>query len=297
MVSTSPTPQQPALDAGWQWHWVDGRPYLQCELLHPFAHGFFTRSFHPQSPTDLSAVLAPQARAYRTRQVHGNRVMTAAELDAAGAPGSEADGEPLEADGTLATQPQQAVWVATADCTPALIADAATGRAAAVHAGWRGTAQRILPEAIARLTATGSQLSDLRVALGPAIAGEFYQVSSPVAARVGASLLPSQPSDDPDAILSALQSLPDSPLLPDAQPGRARLDVARANRLQLEAMGLSPTQIAITPYCTYQQPAYFFSYRRCRAKKVQWSGIVSAVRADERIRTADQPITNRTLYR
>jgi polyphenol oxidase len=34
-------------------------------------------------------------------------------------------------------------------------------------------------------------------------------------------------------------------------------------------------QIAIAPYCTYQTPEYFFSYRREHQKKVQWSGIVS----------------------
>jgi len=32
---------------------------------------------------------------------------------------------------------------------------------------------------------------------------------------------------------------------------------------------------AIAPYCTYQTPEYFFSYRREKQKKVQWSGIVS----------------------
>ena len=34
-------------------------------------------------------------------------------------------------------------------------------------------------------------------------------------------------------------------------------------------------QIAIAPYCTFQTPEHFFSYRREQQKKVQWSGIVS----------------------
>ncbi|MGK7891953.1 MAG: laccase domain-containing protein [Leptolyngbyaceae cyanobacterium] len=33
--------------------------------------------------------------------------------------------------------------------------------------------------------------------------------------------------------------------------------------------------MAIAPYCTFQDPDQFFSYRRTREKKVQWSGIVS----------------------
>jgi UDP-N-acetylmuramate-alanine ligase len=50
---------------------------------------------------------------------------------------------------------------------------------------------------------------------------------------------------------------------------------------QLRALGIDliegfePDQIAIAPYCTYQNPDLFFSYRREKQKKVQWSGIVS----------------------
>jgi len=35
------------------------------------------------------------------------------------------------------------------------------------------------------------------------------------------------------------------------------------------------SSVGIAPYCTYQTPEYFFSYRREKQKKVQWSGIVS----------------------
>jgi hypothetical protein len=47
------------------------------------------------------------------------------------------------------------------------------------------------------------------------------------------------------------------------------------NELQLEQLGIHSEQIAIASYCTYQQPEHFFSYRRDKLKKVQWSGIVS----------------------
>ncbi|MEB3212357.1 MAG: laccase domain-containing protein [Leptolyngbyaceae bacterium] len=54
-----------------------------------------------------------------------------------------------------------------------------------------------------------------------------------------------------------------------------RLDVRRINALQLDQMGFSPEQVAIAPYCTYQDEGRFFSYRRSREKKVQWSGIAA----------------------
>jgi polyphenol oxidase len=40
-------------------------------------------------------------------------------------------------------------------------------------------------------------------------------------------------------------------------------------------LGINPEQIAIAPYCTFQEQDLFFSYRRTGEKKVQWSGIVS----------------------
>jgi YfiH family protein len=153
-----------------------------------------------------------------------------------------------------------------------LIGDVKTGQVAALHAGWRGTAAKIIPEAISRMQSQGSNLADLRVAMGPAIAGEVYQVSVEVAAEIGNSIIS---HNDPEQIVAALHDLPNSPLFPDAEPGKVRLDVRGVNALQLEQLGISVEQIAIAPYCTFQTPEHFFSYRREREKKVQWSGIVS----------------------
>jgi hypothetical protein len=156
-----------------------------------------------------------------------------------------------------------------------LIGDAQTGQVAAVHAGWRGTAQRIVPAAIARLQAQGSRIQDLRVALGPAIDGEVYQVGAEVAAEVGASVVDPERFDSAQGLIDHLQSLDNPPVLTDPQPDRVRLDVRRVNQLQLLQLGLSPEQVAIAPHCTYQDTDYFFSYRRTQRKQVQWSGIVS----------------------
>jgi hypothetical protein len=131
---------------------------------------------------------------------------------------------------------------------------------------------KIVPQAIARLQAGGSKIQNLRIALGPAIAGCVYQVSEQVAAEVGSSIIPESPEPE---ILDSLFQLSESPVLPDSHPGRVRLDIRRAIALQLEQLGISPEQVAIAPHCTYQQPESFFSYRRDKLKKVQWSGIVS----------------------
>ncbi|MEH2060190.1 MAG: peptidoglycan editing factor PgeF [Nostoc sp.] len=253
------------------WHWRnwEGLPYLTCSILEPWHHGFFTQHFWPRSPQVITEVLQPEASVYRLKQVHGNTVLTPQEVESF----LSTTGEDLaSADGLISEQSLQAVWVASADCTPVLIGDVQTGQVAALHAGWRGTAKKIVPLAIARLQSQGSKLDDLRIAMGPAIAGEVYQVSMEVAAEIGASIIP---HNDEEKILIALNELPNSPLLQDPNPGKVRLDVRRVNSLQLENLGISAEQIAIAPYCTFQTPEHFFSYRREKEKKVQWSGIVS----------------------
>ena len=263
------------------------RAYLTCSLLDDWRHGFFTHAWWPAPPADITPDLDPEATAYRVKQVHGNRVLTPTDVDAHQDQPPELSTTETErfpfpdADGLMSEKTRQALWVASADCTPALIADVETGAVAAVHAGWRGTAQKIIPVAIQQMQQQGSQLKNIRVALGPAIDGEVYQVSTAVAAQVGQTALPhhtspaSLPEQDIDAILAQIQALPNSPVLDDDQEGRARLDVRRVNQLQLECLGLSEEQVAIAPYCTFQTPEHFFSYRRERLKKVQWSGIVS----------------------
>lgn len=253
----------------WQWRTWSELPYLTCSLLEPWLHGFFTQQFSPRSPSELVAVLQPDAEVYRVRQVHGNIVLAPSEL------GRSESGDADDADGLITEVASQAVWVASADCTPVLIADVQTGQVAAVHAGWRGTAAKIVPQAIARLQAQGSQIQDLRIGMGPAISGEVYQVSTEVAAQVGASIIPGDPDNAAESILNSLHAIADSPLLADPEPGRVRLDVRRMIALQLEHLGISPEQVAIAPHCTYKEPERFFSYRRDKLKKVQWSGIVS----------------------
>jgi polyphenol oxidase len=257
----------------WQWQNWSGLPYLTCDLLADWQHGFFTRQFAPRDPHELTPVLSTTASTHRLKQIHGNIVLTPTEITTS----KEVEIETGNAmgDGVLTEQPAQAVWVASADCSPILIANRHTGNVAAVHAGWRGTSLNIVTVAVNRLLTQGGNLSDIIVAIGPAIAGEVYQVTTQVGVEVCASVATQALSGDLELDAIALQSMPNSPLLTDTHAGRVRLDVRLVNQLQLEQLGLDSAQIAIAPHCTFQEPEYFFSYRREKLKKIQWSGIVS----------------------
>ena len=254
--------------AQWQWKEWQGKPYLTCTLLEQWQHGFFTSHFAPQMPEEFVGVFSPEFKAYRVKQVHGNTVLPPTKIQWQGEHFSQADG-------IITDSSEQAVFVASADCTPALIGDRLTGQVSAVHAGWRGTAKRILPNAIQQFLDAGSDIKNLCVALGPAISGEVYQVSTDVALEMGKSLGFEDLVAEPDAMILALENIENSPLLFDPEPDKVRLDVRRVNQIQLEQLELEPEQVAIAPHCTYQEPDNFFSYRRSNEKKVQWSGIAS----------------------
>ncbi len=259
---------------GWSWVGCYGGYYLQADLLAAFEHGFFTRQWQGRGPEVLAGYLSAGVSVHRPQQVHGSRVL----------PASGAAGEPWpEADGLVSDGGGQSLWVCGADCTPVLLADPASGRVAACHAGWRGLAGGILLEAIARLEAAGSRRDQLLVALGPAVSGARYQVERCVSERVAAGVLaapgaaPRQPgAPAPGSLEAALAALGEAAALrPDPEPGRDRLDIRLASRLQLTNAGLDPARIALCPLCTAAEPLLFHSWRRDRVKAVQWSGIVA----------------------
>ncbi len=125
--------------------------------------------------------LVEELRAYSprlatARQVHGTHVLVH-RLTWDGWLRSDA------ADGHVAPERGTALAVTVADCVPVFVAHA-SGAAALLHAGWRGTAARILEQGIAELRKAGLAARDLRVHLGPSICGRCYEVGPDVYAQI-----------------------------------------------------------------------------------------------------------------
>jgi YfiH family protein len=248
----------------WTWIGCYGGYYLQSDLLQRagFEHGFFTRLWQGREPDELAGYISAGVSVHRPKQIHSGRVLAASNAQEAPWP---------EADGLVSDQGGQSLWVCGADCTPVLIADPGTGHAAACHAGWRGVASRILPEAIRQLETHGAKRSELLVAFGPAVSGKEYQVGDDVVDAISNSL-GAGPSES-EEISQRLQDT--KVLLPDDEPGRHRLDIRGAAALQLQQHGLDSEQISSCPLCTLSEPNLFHSWRRDQVKAVQWSGIVA----------------------
>ncbi|MEM9568121.1 MAG: peptidoglycan editing factor PgeF [Cyanobacteria bacterium P01_E01_bin.34] len=245
----------------WMWHQRGGQRWLTCSLLQDWPHSFSSRHSAPHPPDVLTPTqLGLQgASAHWTRQVHGERLFWVADSSAQRAKLQEADAIASETSGI-------SVWVRTADCVPVLVAD--RNRVAAIHSGWRGTAAGIAAKTVAEMVQRGSSPASLRVAIGPAISGPVYQVSREVAERVLSTL----PCLSPE-------SLPMAELPPvtheDEAPNKMRLDLRAAIAHQLLKIGIQPSNMCLSPHCTWSDPDNFFSYRRLQSppSPVQWSGI------------------------
>jgi YfiH family protein len=147
-----------------------------------------------------------------------------------------------EADIAVASDPELALTVRTADCVPILLADRRRRGVAAIHAGWKGTAAGAAPAAVRALAAQlGIDPRDIVAAVGPSIGPCCYEVGPDLAA--------------------AFASHPDSPrwFSADARP---HLDLWRATRDQLERAGVPAAQIHVCGLCTFDHPPLFHSYRR-----------------------------------
>ncbi len=83
----------------------------------------------------------------------------------------------LEADGLITREANMPLTVRTADCLSVFMFDPQSRAIGLVHAGWKGSRQRIVPLTIRRMQDRyGTDPRNLKVAFGPAIRSCCYQV-------------------------------------------------------------------------------------------------------------------------
>lgn len=165
----------------------------------------------------------------RVRQVHGAAVVEA-----------DPDAVP-EADALWTREPGRVVAIQTADCLPVILAAKGGEVVAVAHAGWRGLAAGVLDNTVASLPVAASELTAW---IGPAIGAAVYEVGEDVRAAFDAS-----------HGATAAQFFARQPI-----PGKWRFDLIGLGRRVLLAAGV--TDVRGGTWCTYSDPARFWSYRR-----------------------------------
>jgi len=175
---------------------------------------------------------------------------------------------PLRGDGIVTSHRGVVLAVQVADCVPVLVADAKRGSVGAFHAGWRGTAKRIVERGVGSMRAVfGSKREDLYAAIGPCIHSCCYAVGDEVIDefRSQFSYADELFSEvyDRDPIKEKYPLL----FLTARAPGHSNigpqthLDLVEANRRQLLDAGIAGEQIWSAEECTSCRTDLLFSHR------------------------------------
>ena len=182
--------------------------------------------------------LLPGEPAYLA-QVHGSDVADLDAVDPATRP---------RADAAASARPGRVAVVLTADCMPVFFTDRAGERVAVAHAGWRGLAAGVLE---ATLAALRTPPEDVLAWMGPAIGPDAFEV--------GPEVKEAFERVDPQAAAAFRPHV----------PGKFMADLYTLARQRFARAGVR--HVHGGGFCTFHEPARFFSYRR-----VQKSGRMGA---------------------
>ncbi len=192
----------------------------------------------------------PAAALIGPHQVHSPKaVIVHAPWEASDAP---------HADALVTNVPNLGLSVLTADCAPILMADAAKGVVAAVHAGWKGTKAGVIENAIEAMESLGARVSRIAAAIGPAISQAAYEVGPEFKAAFIAG------HDANEKYFS------------EAPTGRVHFDLPGYVKDKLEILGVE--RITDIGMCTYKNESLLFSYRRsCHRLEPDYGRQISAI--------------------
>jgi YfiH family protein len=127
-----------------------------------------------------------------------------------------------------------------------LIFDPVQRAIAVVHAGWRGTVQKIAEQTIQSMQQHfGSDPANLMAAIGPSIQSCCYEVGDDVYRAFSETNHPLH-------------------LIFSRNYNKLWLNLPLANQLQLTGAGVKPENISVAPYCTRCHSDLFYSSRSNR---------------------------------
>lgn len=164
----------------------------------------------------------------RAEQVHGDKIAFV-----------ETAGNYSQTDALVTRKENLLLTISVADCVSILIYDRKLKAAAAVHAGWRGTAKEISAKTLEFLfEEIHSKREDIVAFIGPSAGICCYEVGEEVA-----------------------HNFPDEYVEPGSTRGKFMLDLKSANAAQLVGKGVPKENIEVSEHCSICD-TNFHSFRR-----------------------------------
>jgi polyphenol oxidase len=214
-----------------------------------------------RSPWDLATV----------RQIHSDIIHMV----------SDAPKLPLAGDGLITRTPGVLLAILTADCLPIVLVDPKKRAVGVFHAGWRGTAKRVVEKGVGEMRKYfGSDPAQLRAAIGPGIRNCCYQVGPEVKDTFEAQFAYGSELFRETKETNEIHERYPLLFLTSRAPGHSELpkkiflDLAEANRRQLLDAGIPARNISNLGQCTSCHPEIFFSHR---AEKGRTGRMMAAV--------------------
>jgi YfiH family protein len=241
--------------------------------LAPFRHGFYTRhggassgifkglNCGPGSSDQSEIVAINRSRVAESMGVSSDALLTMHQVHSptvvtVTAPQSAFG---VQADAMVTAVPGLALGILTADCQPALFADASSGVVGAAHAGWKGAMAGILEATVDAMIALGADRASIVAIIGPSISQPCYEV--------GPEFLEDFLADDPK----------NARFFANGQGDRYHFDLPGFGLHRLRQAGVALAEW--TRHCTYADPDRFYSYRRSvHAKEADYGRLISVIR-------------------
>ncbi|WP_099205971.1 peptidoglycan editing factor PgeF [Scatolibacter rhodanostii] len=146
-----------------------------------------------------------------------------------------------------------------ADCVPLYCYDEEHHAIGLAHAGWKGTAADMAGAMVQKMAAEfGSNPATLKVAIGPSISKDRFEVDLPVA--------------------QVFEELPNSAFfVTDTGDGKSHVDLWECNRQFLLSAGVKPENIKVGNVCTMKESDLVFSHRKTRGQRGSNAAVMALI--------------------
>jgi YfiH family protein len=163
---------------------------------------------------------------------------------------------PQKADAIITNKNHVTLFMRFADCVPIFLFDKRKKVIGLVHAGWLGTVNRVVENAVQRMkNEYNSSPKDIYAGIGPSIGPDHYEIGQDVINAVDKNLSPIA-----QQILKTKNDV-------------VHMDLWAANQLLLERNGV--TQIEISEICTACHLEDWFSHRGEHGKTGRFGALIS----------------------
>lgn len=193
-----------------------------------------------------------------SNQVHGDVIKQVDEKNKG--EGIVKEKSSLGYDGMITCSPGVPMITFYADCVPILFYDPVKNVAGMCHSGWRGTVKKIATKMVKIMkNVYDCNPREIIACIGPSIGQCCFEVDDDVR----------------NEFEKAFRFWKE--IIQESGTGKSKIDLWRANQLQLEELGLLKENIQISGLCTACNNDVFFSYRADKGKTGSMGAIIQII--------------------